>query len=531
MVSSNDICFDIDISNIGLFAESVETMSRSLECSHTITEVIWEFSRLPCSWLFNRMKKVCNELVFSARCKSLECSQLSEFTENDASKLRIVIKAFNDQCVHLKKLSTKYARKEQIDELLKLNSASVVRAKLADDYMNEYEKFESPIVPNADALRMQKFRLGKTEYLDPNPTTAIRKMKDLNRYFGSIMDIGMDPFFVMYATPLQSELLRVYTRYSSCIISFDSSGVPVIPPEYSSYSIEHDKSKPVFIYTINLQLPTFSIPIFQLLSQRHRSNFLHNVLSCWQDECFGGQNPNEVIVDDSSALLLTMVKTFTSCTTMERYLNDCYDALFNGSYPPECFIRLDRSHFIKSIKNNEYLKNEDKRRKFLYQRLLGFLVTVEDVAIAEKIIKEMFIVINNKYLNDAYVSNAKKSLKSVSEFHLIDEENEEDIMFIPTEYDSELFGLSKFKTWLQDISDDVAQNFVNHELNSSLALDNSEDDGLQDNIYYAPHLQKHLMNILIKLPLFSNILLKTFKSINKTATSSPTEVGFNFIKN
>lgn len=90
---------------------------------------------------------------------------------------------------------------------------------------------------------------------------------------------------------------------------------------------------------------------------------------------------------------------------------------------------------IKSITKNEHLKKEDKRRKLLYQRLFGYLVTVEDITIAEKIIREVFILLNNKYTDDDYVKNAKRNLKTLSDFHLIEmgsEDEDEYIFVIPT---------------------------------------------------------------------------------------------------
>lgn len=92
---------------------------------------------------------------------------------------------------------------------------------------------------------------------------------------------------------------------------------------------------------------------------------------------------------------------------METYLDRCYDALFNNVAAPECYIRLDRSYIVKAIKRSDCLKHEDKRRKWLYQRLFGYLITVDNIQIAEKIKREIFIILNNKYENDAYGANAK----------------------------------------------------------------------------------------------------------------------------
>lgn len=52
-----------------------------------------------------------------------------------------------------------------------------------------------------------------------------------------------------------------------------------------------------------------------------------------------------------------------------------------------------------------------------------------------------------------------------------------------------------------------------------------------DNLYFAPHLLPPFVDFLVKLPLFSNIMMKTFGSNHTVATSSPTEVGFHIIKN
>lgn len=56
-ISTNDIRFEVNIADIKLFDDSVEKMSRSLEWSYTFSEVVWEFSRLPCAWVFDRLKK------------------------------------------------------------------------------------------------------------------------------------------------------------------------------------------------------------------------------------------------------------------------------------------------------------------------------------------------------------------------------------------------------------------------------------------------------------------------------------------
>lgn len=144
-------------------------------------------------------------------------------------------------------------------------------------------------------------------------------------------------------------------------------------------------------------------------------------------------------------------------------------------------------------------------------------------------ITKIFILLCNKYENDEFVSLTKRYLKKLGESHIIeidDAENEE-VAAVSSETNNLFAVPTKFRSWIQNISDDIQENYVNNCMNCS-SLD---DSFLIDNIYYGPHLQKPFIDFLVEIPLFSNIMQKSFKSTNDVATSSPTETGFNFLKN
>lgn len=260
------------------------------------------------------------------------------------------------------------------------------------------------------------------------------------------------------------------------------------------------------------------------------------MLENWKHGSFKSRIPDEVIMDNSSALLLSTVKCFTSCASLNMYLSKCFEALFCNAEPPSCYIRLDRSHIVKQIISMKCLKTEDSRRKRFIQRVLGYLITVDDIKKAQDTIINLFILVHNKYENDEYVLNAKKTLKKLSETHTHSTMNEpeDDDRGVNDFYSAQgdEYGRSKFFEWIRSLVNDVKLNYVNdiHD-NSEQGIDSNTDAELIDNIYYAEHLSDALIEFLGILPLWSNVMNPAFKSSNNTPTSSGTEVEFKNIKN
>lgn len=58
----------------------------------------------------------------------------------------------------------------------------------------------------------------------------------------------------------------------------------------------------------------------------------------------------------------------------------------------------------------------------------------------------------------------------------------------------------------------------------------SEKDQLFPNLFYSPELEETFIYILCRIPLWSNIMVKTFNSTNYTASSSVAESSFKCFK-
>lgn len=275
-----------------------------------------------------------------------------------------------------------------------------------------------------------------------------------------------------------------------------------------------------------------NMSICQALSQRQSSDFISHVLNNWKNSAVtNGRVPHEIVMDNSSALLLACVRSFTFCGTTNNYLSDCFDSLLRGTEPPHCFIRLDRSHMVKIIADLKCLKTEDKRKQKLFRRIFGFLMKNDDIKLANNIIRGIFILLFNKYENEKHVKDAKISLKNVADKHALVELEEPYNEFDTHMIETEVSNRSKFHSWVAALAKDVKAHCVNEALNTSDSINEKENsEELIDNIYYAPHLEDPFIELLATLPLWSNVMNHQFGSNNFCPSSSMTEVEFKNIK-
>lgn len=223
-ISKNDLSYQLDIKNIGLFTYPENDAKLQSEWSDTLNDIIWQYSRLPCAWRINRQRNVANEKIVMASCRSVECmAEMYAYTECNQSKLKIVIKNFNPDAVHIEKRILKNSNKEKVAEMLKLNKPSYVHAELANEILQSTDYCPAHL-PNQATLRKLKQREKEKNYRHPDAVQSICLLKTDPMFHKCITDIGLDPFYCFFSTPEQKEWLRLATRYKRCIISIDSTG-------------------------------------------------------------------------------------------------------------------------------------------------------------------------------------------------------------------------------------------------------------------------------------------------------------------
>lgn len=167
--------------------------------------------------------------------------------------------------------------------------------------------------------------------------------------------------------------------------------------------------------------------------------------------------------------------------------------------------------------------------------MLGYLITVRDFKIAEKIISNIFILIFNKFEHTEEITKVRWELKTISEEDDVLDSTGDEIDFSFDDEREETMNReeSKFKVWVKNIIKDVRQKYVNESLNE-VDVRTQKKRNLIENVYYVEDqgnkLEHELIDFLSTIPLWSNIMLESFGSKNHTATSSPTEAEFKNVK-
>lgn len=150
----------------------------------------------------------------------------------------------------------------------------------------------------------------------------------------------------------------------------------------------------ILLYVIMCHGKSRSFPVAQMLSQNHSMDWIQFWLTQWlQDNDIN--TPFEIVMDESAALIGATVGAFTRCTSTNDYLSTCMDSLLINTEPPKCFIRTDRSHFVKSIHRN-VRKGFSKTVK-LIRGVLGYLITCNNYVEAERIIHALFTIVLNEF--------------------------------------------------------------------------------------------------------------------------------------
>lgn len=273
-----------------------------------------------------------------------------------------------------------------------------------------------------------------------------------------------------------------------------------------------------------------SRPIGQFMSQNNTSKmigfFLANMFP------FNFKLPVQVVVDDSAALIAACVSTFTSCISTKNYVQNCFNALCGMKENlPECYIRLDVSHFTKNVVKNSCLKSADERVRRMYRCTIGLIMNCTSPESIAEIIKLVCLIAQSQYIDVGDTKDALVKLKDLIATNLtndIERENEDEDV---EPNDSELKDLdSDNECNLRDqMMKDVSMPWLDDIYNSVSLCD---DKGDIDNIYYSDHFFKYLKKILLRLPLWSGVMNKFFNESDPLPpTSAFCESSFNIVKN
>lgn len=277
-IENNGENYTVKIRGMDLFYDREHSKLKLIsEFNGALIKIIFETTRKPCAWSFGRIFTQSGEIKLHAVCLNKTCNAtLVLYTENEQSRMQLKIFNYESSVSHSKKrYLTDVPEKTKVEALLQIESAMVTRAKLANEYLFENNEYAAHLCSQA-ALKQRKHRMKSMSYRHENSTISVQMMKKEPEYMHTILDIGLDPFFVFFALPLQKEYLLECTRRKKVILSIDATGISIKPPQNSSvyYNAKGEQYKKSFLYLICVVIDSKHVPVFQVVSQRHSHDFI-----------------------------------------------------------------------------------------------------------------------------------------------------------------------------------------------------------------------------------------------------------------
>lgn len=297
-------------------------------------------------------------------------------------------------------------------------------------------------------------------------------------------------------------------------ISIDATGLKLRSP------VNLEQRNCLFLYIICVHGLEKAYPVAQMISGIHTMDWIQYWLSHWWRV---NRTPFEIVMDESSALIGAAVKTFTSYKSTNDYIDACFGAILESKKLKCVYIRIDRSHFVKSIIRN--VRCESKIKGSFVRGVLRYLISCENFQQIEHVIKALFTLIRHKYLTPACQTarNYLKELIKTHDFTFMDTTAKEECVNIATDERNE------DKEIVKSYKDTRGFDWV-LKLYESVDIENETDNCYDESLFYAPELKRYLLFTLSRITLWSNLMNVTFDSKKTCATSFASENEFKNIK-
>lgn len=432
--NKNTVEFTVDVDPKDIFGVSYQIQGKKNRLKAAagwgakLRDIIWENFRSQCCWIFKSADpKVSGEITCKGGCNG--CNAKIKIQLCPGESMQVKITDYDASIPHpATKCRITGAQKAHYVNLLKESSAHAVHTSEANRLMREGDP-EPAHLPTLNALHIMQCR--ENSVGGRTTMTVFEALVELKSKVNPpvIGDISIYPFCVVYQLPMQKEFYKFATSRKRSVISIDATGFNM---HTSSFMPSTDKM-PIFLYTIACHSAEKTMPVFQMLSSRHSLSFLQSWMSGWGKE---SKKPDEIFLDDSAALIGACVQTFTRCHNTNEYISVCMNSLVRNGPAPKAFIRLDRSHFVKALHRLNILNKEEIRKKVLFKRVFGFLITCDDLDLIGSIVKDLFIVMKSPFVTPTCaqsVNDLQKlcERKSADDDDLVDFDETSDVADAP----------------------------------------------------------------------------------------------------
>lgn len=489
-----------------------------------LREKLWESTRLPCTWVF-KTKRIDEDHNVLIKGKCSQCSSISEITSKAATDKIVTITCnifkTNNNIPHNPNKKTKLTpyKRRQLAKKLQYKPATVVQKEIACAVINDDDTVNCPVIPTLETLRKVKHERRQINRLHSDPIMSILMMSIMATYQNFVREFTLVPsFHLCYWCEQQMEYYKAYIeKIPRVTMTVDATGSFFRTLKLPDGSL---LTKRMFLYVAMVTSSTIkSTAICQLITDNHTTDSILSWLKRWHNEVRTA--PHEIVTDDSSALIAANVQAFTTFQTVRDYLRQSFLVLMSKSNDmPEVFLRLDTSHFVKNVYNLRCFDNVDLNIKMFYIRSILFIKECESFKIINAVLGHIIKICTFKY---AFTSNetCKISMQYLKSL-LVNTEN-------PVE-ENDKKDLSDYYYYVTIPDDDDIIGWFDELVNKEKILEELKDKTEKPNDYYLPNLVSTLKRLMIKLPLWSNVMCPFYKSENKSPTSSAIESYFKTLK-
>jgi hypothetical protein len=467
------------------------------------------------------------------QCKANLLLKISPRTVDDSYKVTLDLTNFKKDYIHDSRTKNKLTsnRVNFIKDKLKHEKPLKVRNLLADEMMRMYNTKEPSTLPKLKNLRKYRYESKSALQFDRNTILSLYSMACSPPYDNFIKKLSLVPFILYFWTIEQSIYYDDILQDKYKILSIDATGSlfkPIKPPEANDF-LKYKKYKHVFLYAIVAYTSGPSVPICYMCSDSHTTETIATWLNTWLNRRV---IPNEIICDDSSALIAAIIKTFLK-THWTDYLRQCFSIVEEKKGKvPACYIRLDKSHFLKKLYTQSCFNNTSEKCKYFYINCIKLIQQSRSYDTVKLIIKDIISISLHEY-NSIDLDNTEskcvqafKRLSTQLNTHLIDtdkinecEEVLENKDLVTEDEDVEQHGgLMPLIKYYDDI------------LNTELLYLQLIETTQTKNDLFLPEINNTLKRLLKKLPMWGNIMTDYFPGAKDYASSSNVESHFKDIK-
>jgi len=496
-------------------------------------EKIWNECKLPCTYCFSE-EKIYKEIQrsyikirgYCKECKNQLVGRCLKYPVDDNDDVIFYICTLDTRgIIHKSKRRLAGSERKRIKEQLQCQNAVQWRRENAKEIMN-YGDEEPAHLYNLNVLRKARQeakdnKLGLKSSI--NLFDSILNLKNDVEFHMSIRDIGFDKFHVFFWSPEQIDLFKDVMKLKMPL-SIDATG-SIVKKIIRLYNNGKQKSGHIFLYVAVTHIETQIIPVCQMLSEKHDTNFILYWLNYWLNSIGEEYRPLEVTTDRSLALQNACCLAFNNMT-YKKYLENCFKLLKNEtSDVPNCYIRIDIAHLIRSVSQWKCWKGQHKRIKDFYMRCIGLLSKIQNFSDFNNMLLSILIVCQTNY--DESHSQCAESRKWL--INKIQKHEFNDFQ----QYDK------SFKNTVQTENENLLyvqiENLVRHieEIRNQVSIkqdDTNPNFDLTPNPYYFPDITKNLIDLSVQFPAWTNVMRHIFPSSSDIATSARSETYFGDIK-